>query len=249
VQRPLDHLVKLDSCILVNRFTKLIECANVSPSVHPKQCALEPAIGRNREDSVDNMYAGRDSRCLADHRRKLFVAQMMRRRDANRIIEGVRLERHLRGIHDIKTAIEIAARFLDVVRIDVDPSVIACEKWPGRPDAAANFKDASTRILRNVLANKGPISANGREAKKLRQAISASALLQLMEGSKHRSRATGIGIEHEIRLLREAHVCYSFEGSSRRPPTALLECKHGHASCARFSRLISILILHMINEG
>ena len=114
------------------------------------------------------MYAGRHTHCLTDHRRKLFVSQMMRRRDANRIIEDVRLERHLCGIHDIKAAIGIAACFLDVIRIDVDPGVIAREKRPGRPDAAADFKDASTGVLRNVLANKGPISPDGREAKKLR---------------------------------------------------------------------------------
>ena len=93
---------------------------------------------------------------------------MMRRRDANRIIEDVRLERHLRGIHDIKAAAELATRFLDVIRINVDPGVIAREKWSGRPNAAADFKDASTRILRNMLANKGPLSPNGRKAKKLR---------------------------------------------------------------------------------
>jgi len=93
---------------------------------------------------------------------------MMRGRDANRIIEGVRLKRHSRGIHDIKAAVELAACFLDVIRIDVDPGVIAREKWSGRSNAAADFEDASTWILRNVLANKGPISPDGREAKKLR---------------------------------------------------------------------------------
>ena len=70
-----------------------------------------------------------------------------------------------------------------------------------------------------------------------------------MEGSKHRSRAIGIGIEHEIRLLRKAQVCHSFEASSRRPPTGLLEYKRRHASYARFTRLISILILDMVDEG
>src|SRR5262249_19038412 len=158
----------LDSCTSAHDSTKLIECANISPSVHPKQCALEPTIGRNRQDSVANIYEGRHTHCLTDQSKKLFVGQMMRPRDANRIIEDVRLERHLRGIHNIKAAIEIAACFLDVIRIDVDPGVIAREKRPSRPDAAADFKDASTRILRNMLANKGPISPNGRKAKKLR---------------------------------------------------------------------------------
>src|SRR5262245_64940226 len=87
---------------------------------------------------------------------------MMSRRDANRIIEGVRLKRHLRGIHDIKAAAELATCFLDVIRINVDPGVIAREKWPGRPNAAADFEDASTGVLRNVLAKKGPISPDGR---------------------------------------------------------------------------------------
>ena len=89
----------------------------------------------------------------------------MRRRDANRIIEDVRLERHPRRIHDIKATTELAACLLDVIRIDVDPGVIAGEKWSGRPNAAADFEDASTGILRNVLANKIPISPDGREAK------------------------------------------------------------------------------------
>src|SRR5262249_56156248 len=95
----------LDSRTSAHDSTKLMEWADRAPFVHPKQCALEPTIGRNRQDSVDNMYAGRHTHCLTDHRRKLFVGQMMRRRDANRIIEDVRLERHLRGIHNIKAAI------------------------------------------------------------------------------------------------------------------------------------------------
>jgi len=93
---------------------------------------------------------------------------MMCGRDAYRIIEGIRLKRHLRSVHDIKAAFEFAACSLDVIRIDVDPGVIAREKWSGRPNAAADFENASTGILRNVLANKGPISPDGREAKKLR---------------------------------------------------------------------------------
>ena len=70
-----------------------------------------------------------------------------------------------------------------------------------------------------------------------------------MEGSKHRLRAVGIRIEHEIRLLREAQVCHLFEASSRRSSTGLLQCKRGHASYASFTCLISILILDMVDEG
>ena len=70
-----------------------------------------------------------------------------------------------------------------------------------------------------------------------------------MEGSKHRSRAIGIGIEHKIRLLREAQVCRSLEASSTRLPSGLLERKRGHASYASSTRLISILILDMVDEG
>ena len=70
-----------------------------------------------------------------------------------------------------------------------------------------------------------------------------------MEGSKHHSRAIGIGIEDKIRLLKEEQVCRSLGASSSRLPTGLLECKRGHASYARFTRLISILILDMVDEG
>src|SRR5262249_21633412 len=73
VQWPFDKLLILDSCISVHDRTKLIERANISPSVHLEQYALKPAVGRNRQDGVDNMHAGRDGHCLADHRRELLV--------------------------------------------------------------------------------------------------------------------------------------------------------------------------------
>jgi len=113
-----------------NELTQMLICSRILSAVELKYDPLECKVGRDGQNSVDEMNAAggfAHSYRLSHHLYDLVVGKVVKSSNTDDMIEGLSVEFESRAVHDHEPAIEMGARHLDIIRIDVYSGILASE--------------------------------------------------------------------------------------------------------------------------
>src|SRR5215208_2803475 len=165
VEWPGHDIAAADVSGFANQLIEMLMRSRIRSTVEPKYDAFERKIGRDGQNGVDEMNpAGglAHSQRLAHHLHDLLVGQVVKRSNADDVIERCIFELEPRAIHHHEAAVEMGTRHLDIVGIDIYTGILASEAVAIVARAASDIEQrlAGARIY--LLADQRAKPVGGR---------------------------------------------------------------------------------------